>query len=142
MQERTPLKFLTARRSAIVSTYNFTGKGDTDPSMDQYYVEGLKKGKCRTPTDNTTECKLDPGSFNTFDLGYYKNLLKRRVLFQSDTALTTDGYAMSVVLRLLSSPLDVFFKEFGASMEKMIAIDVLTGSAGQIRKKCTVVNTC
>jgi peroxidase len=47
----------------------------------------------KTPTDNTTIVEMDPGSFRTFDVSYYRNLLRRCGLFQSDAALITDAAA-------------------------------------------------
>ncbi|KAI3985168.1 hypothetical protein MKX01_030295 [Papaver californicum] len=120
--------------------YNFTGRGDQDPSLDSKYAVNLKARKCRTITDNTTISEMDPGSFKTFDLGYYKNLVKRRGLFQSDAALITDAASKSFVTQLLQGSLSNFFAEFATSMEKMGQIGVMTGSTGEIRKKCSIIN--
>ncbi|KAG1365356.1 hypothetical protein COCNU_12G003560 [Cocos nucifera] len=120
--------------------YNFTGKGDQDPSLDSFYAANLKKNKCKSPNDNTSITEMDPGSFRTFDLGYYKNVLKRRGLFQSDAALITNAASKSSIINIVSSPPQVFFQVFAASMEKMNRIEVLTGSMGEIRKHCAVVN--
>ncbi|KAI3698095.1 hypothetical protein L6452_31207 [Arctium lappa] len=68
--------------------YNFTGKGDTDPTMDPNYIATLKL-KCK-PRDRTTLVELDPGSFKTFDDSYYKLVTKRRGLLESDAALLND----------------------------------------------------
>ncbi|KAI3897124.1 hypothetical protein MKX03_025986 [Papaver bracteatum] len=120
--------------------YNFTGRGDQDPSLDSEYAANLKARKCRTITDNTTISEMDPGSFKTFDLGYYKNLVKRRGLFHSDAALLTDTSSKSFVSQLLLGSLPNFFAEFATSMEKMGQIGVMTGSTGEIRKKCSIIN--
>ena len=110
-----------------------------DPSLDSEYAQVLKK-KCKVPTDNTTIFEMDPGSFRTFDLSYYRLLLKRRGLFQSDAALTTVSTAKSIINDLLNAPLSKFYEEFALSMEKMGRIEVKTGTTGEIRKKCAVVN--
>lgn len=81
---------------------------------------------------------MDPGSSLTFDNNYFSNLLLQQGLFQSDAVLLTNNVANGVVNKMLSS--GKFFTEFGQSMKKMGAIGVLTGSAGEIRKKCSVVN--
>ncbi|XP_058092534.1 peroxidase 3-like [Magnolia sinica] len=120
--------------------YNFTGVGDEDPSLDSEYAAVLRRNKCRTQTDNTTLAEMDPGSFRTFDLSYYQLLLKRRGLFESDAALTTDSTSRSYILELLNGPLSKFFEEFALSMEKMGRIEVKTGSTGEIRKNCAMVN--
>lgn len=120
--------------------YNFTGKGDEDPALDKFYAANLKKFKCKTPTDTTTVLEMDPGSFRTFDKHYYTNVVKRRGLFTSDSALLTDATAASYVTDILNGPVENFFAEFAASMEKMIEIEVKTGREGEIRKVCGVVN--
>ncbi|EEF46696.1 Peroxidase 3 precursor, putative [Ricinus communis] len=121
--------------------YNFTGVGDQDPALDSEYAAVLKARKCTTPNDNTTIVEMDPGSRKTFDLSYYSNLLKRRGLFQSDSALTTSSATLSTINQLLSGSLENFFAEFAASIEKMGQINVKTGSAGEIRKQCAFVNS-
>lgn len=119
--------------------YNFTGVGDQDPSLDPRYAANLKANKCRTPTANN-KVEMDPGSRNTFDLSYYSLLLKRRGLFESDAALTTDATTLGLVQKLVEGPIEEFFAEFAASMEKMGRIKVKTGTEGEIRRKCAVVN--
>ncbi|OAY33144.1 peroxidase 3 [Manihot esculenta] len=121
--------------------YNFTGVGDQDPALDSEYAANLKARKCTTPNDNTTIVEMDPGSRKTFDLSYYSNLIKRRGLFRSDSVLTTNSDTLSIINQLLSGSLQYFFDEFAASMEKMGRINVKTGSAGEIRKLCSVVNS-
>ncbi|CAL5394327.1 unnamed protein product [Camellia sinensis] len=121
--------------------YNFTGVGDQDPALDSEYAANLKARKCKTSTDNTTLVEMDPGSFRTFDLDYYTLVLKRRGLFQSDSALRTSSTTKTYVTQLLSGSLQNFYSEFALSMEKMGRVGVKTGSAGQIRKHCAVVNS-
>ncbi|RRT33498.1 hypothetical protein B296_00051466 [Ensete ventricosum] len=132
--------------NAFVSTqsdrlYNFTGNGDQDPSLDGFYATNLKKNKCRDATDETTLVEMDPGSFRTFDVGYYRNVLKRRGLFESDAALTTDAAAKAAIVNLVDSPPQTFFAGFAMSMEKMGSIGVKTGSSGEIRRNCGVINS-
>ncbi|XP_021907448.1 peroxidase 2-like [Carica papaya] len=118
--------------------YNFTGKGDTDPTLDPNYVVQLKK-KCK-PGDQNTLVEMDPGSVKTFDVNYYKVVAQRRGLFQSDAALLNDVATQAYVrLQALTRGL-TFAGDFAVSMEKMGKIGVLTGKAGEIRKKCGFVN--
>ena len=121
--------------------YNFTGVGDQDPALDSEYAANLKAKKCPNPNDNTTIVEMDPGSRKTFDLSYYSHLLKRRGLFQSDSALTTNPTTKTFVTQLLQGPIQNFYDEFAKSMEKMGRINVKTGSTGEIRKQCAVVNS-
>ncbi|GAB4825140.1 hypothetical protein Ancab_008016 [Ancistrocladus abbreviatus] len=116
--------------------YNFTGKGDSDPSMDPSYVAELKK-KCK-PNDSTTTVEMDPGSSKKFDIGYYVTVRKRRGLFQSDAALLNDNFTASYVVTARDKAR--FFKAFKVSMVNMGKIGVLTGTDGEIRKNCALVN--
>ncbi|KAI3867151.1 hypothetical protein MKW92_006567 [Papaver armeniacum] len=118
--------------------YNFTGKGDSDPTLDSEYVPRLKS-KCK-PNDITTTAEMDPGSFKTFDSSYYKLVAKRRGLFTSDATLLDDPETKAYVRSQATNNGATFFKDFAASMEKMNAIEVLTGNAGEIRKHCAFVN--
>jgi peroxidase len=120
--------------------YNFTGTGDQDPALDSEYAANLKPNKCKNINDNTTKVEMEPGSRNTFDLSYYTLVLKRRGLFESDAALTTDSDALSMIKQLLQGSLDFYF-EFAESMEKMGMINVKTGSNGEIRKQCALASS-
>ncbi|KAL7128830.1 hypothetical protein ABFS83_13G020300 [Erythranthe nasuta] len=119
--------------------YNFTGVGDQDPSLDSEYATNLKANKCKS-INSTTKVEMDPGSFRTFDLSYYKLVLKRRGLFESDAALTTNSITSSIINQIVNGDSKIFFKEFANSMEKMGRIGVKTGSSGEIRKHCARVN--
>ncbi|KAG7552746.1 hem peroxidase [Arabidopsis thaliana x Arabidopsis arenosa] len=120
--------------------FNFTGVGDQDPSMDSEYVDNLKSQRCLSLADNTTTVEMDPGSRNTFDLSYYRLVLKRRGLFESDAALTMNPAALAQVKRFAGGSEQEFFAEFSKSMEKMGRIGVKTGSDGEIRRTCAFVN--
>lgn len=82
---------------------------------------------------------MDPDSSLKFDSNYYDILLQKKGLFQSDAALLTSNIASKTVQELVDQ--NDFFTEFGQSMKRMGAIEVLTGSAGEIRKKCWAVNS-
>ncbi|XP_065879259.1 peroxidase 27-like [Euphorbia lathyris] len=121
--------------------YNFTGKGinnDSDPTLDSEYAEKLKL-KC-SPTDQTTLVEMDPGSFKTFDSSYYTLVSKRRGLFQSDAALRDNIYTRAYVQIQAWSKGSTFFRDFGVSMVHMGRVGVLTGSSGEIRKVCSMIN--
>ncbi|XP_059628216.1 peroxidase 3-like [Cornus florida] len=118
--------------------YNFTGKGDADPSLNSTYAATLKT-KCQSLSDNTTTVAMDPGSSLAFDNHYFANLKLRQGLFQSDAALLTNNGASNIVDEMLVGSAK-FFTEFSQSMKRMGAIGVLTGTSGEIRRKCSVVN--
>ncbi|XP_078148626.1 peroxidase 1-like [Carex rostrata] len=121
--------------------YNFTGQNnlnDVDPFLDPRYIAKLRS-KC-SPTDTTTLIEMDPGSYKTFDLSYYKQVAKRRSAFHSDWALLTDSFTRAYVLKHVNGFESEFFQDFAESMIKMGNIGVLTGDQGEIRKKCSIVN--
>ncbi|KAJ6748960.1 PEROXIDASE [Salix purpurea] len=118
--------------------YNFTGKGDQDPSLDPTYAAFLKT-KCKSLSDTTTTVGMDPDSSTNFDASYYVNLKHKKGLFQSDAALLTNRISNKIVGELQKST--DFFKEFAQSMKRMGAIGVLTGNSGEIRKTCGVINS-
>ncbi|MCL7049648.1 hypothetical protein MKW94_029961 [Papaver nudicaule] len=115
--------------------FNFTGKGDTDPSIDPIYAESVK-AHCSVNSKNIVE--MDPRSSFSFDNHYYKNLIERRGLFESDASLVTNTLSAKLVNRFQDA--GAFFAQFAKSMKKMGAMDVLTGEQGEIRKKCNQRN--
>ncbi|KAH7573642.1 hypothetical protein JRO89_XS03G0185200 [Xanthoceras sorbifolium] len=117
--------------------YNFTGKGDADPSLNSTYAAFLKT-KCTSLADNTITVAMDPGSSLSFDSNYFKILKQNQGMFPSDAALLTDKGTSNIIDELVES--EKFFTEFGQSMKRMGAIEVLTGTSGEIRNKCNVVN--
>ncbi|KAL8171322.1 hypothetical protein V2J09_023126 [Rumex salicifolius] len=117
--------------------FNFTGNNDMDPSLNATYAATLKT-QCATPSA-TTVVAMDPGSALNFDSHYYQILKLQQGLFVSDAALLTNKQSSNIVDELVDS--SKFFTEFGQSMESMIEIGVLTGDQGEIRNKCTAVNS-
>ncbi|MED6106233.1 hypothetical protein PIB30_002685 [Stylosanthes scabra] len=117
--------------------FNFTGKGDQDPSLNPTYAKFLKT-KCQGLSDTTTTVEMDPNGSRKFDSDYYSILVQNKGLFQSDAALLTTKISRNIVNELLNQ--NKFFTEFAQSMKRMGAIEVLTGSAGEIRRKCSAVN--
>ncbi|MCL7030129.1 hypothetical protein MKW94_010019 [Papaver nudicaule] len=114
--------------------FNFSGKGDTDPSLNPAYAKSLK-AQCAN-INNIVE--MDPTSVTNFDNHYYRNLLENKGLFNSDASLLTDKSAAKLVNHFQVG--DKFLLEFAKSMRKMGAMDVLTGKQGEIRKKCHLRN--
>ncbi|OVA11429.1 Plant peroxidase [Macleaya cordata] len=123
-------------RCGVISRrlFNFTGKGDTDPSLDPSYANILKS-QCSN-TGNIVE--MDPKSSISFDSHYFKNLNQHKGLFQSDASLLTNFFSARLVKKLQNG--NKFFAMFGKSIKKMGAMEVLTGNDGEIRKQCSVIN--
>ncbi|XP_040377400.1 peroxidase 3-like [Oryza brachyantha] len=115
------------------------GNGTDPPPLEAAYAANLRERKCRTAGDGVVE--MDPGSHLTFDLGYYRAVLKHRGLLRSDAALVTDAAARADIAGVVDSPPEVFFQVFGRSMATLGAVQVKTGSEGEIRRNCAVVNS-
>ncbi|BBN16792.1 peroxidase [Marchantia polymorpha subsp. ruderalis] len=118
--------------------YNFTGQGDTDPTIDATFAAQLKAA-CPPNSPTASFVPLD-STQNIFDRNYYTDVLAGRGVFQSDAALLTARYPLSIITAISQDPTN-FFKDFPVSMNRMLAIGVLTGTQGEIRKKCNVVNS-
>ncbi|GAV86880.1 peroxidase domain-containing protein [Cephalotus follicularis] len=119
--------------------FNFGGSGKPDPALDSSLLQSLQ-GACPNQADSNTKlAPLDAVSAYKFDNVYYTNLVNNSGLLQSDQALTGDNKTASTVLYYSKFPL-FFFKDFGLSMVKMANIGVLTGTQGEIRTNCRVVN--
>ncbi|KAL3517507.1 hypothetical protein ACH5RR_020096 [Cinchona calisaya] len=116
--------------------YNFTGKGDQDPSLNRNYATFLKR-KCPNLAA-TSAVNMDPITPTKFDTNYYVILKRNEGLFQSDAALLTNTSAKSFVNRLINPSL--FLSEFARSMVRLGNVGVLTGDSGEIRENCRVVN--
>ncbi|KAJ4968535.1 hypothetical protein NE237_015236 [Protea cynaroides] len=119
-----------------IRVYNFTGKGDRDPLLNSSYAAYLKT-KCKSLSDSKTAVGMDPQSSLSFDNHYFENLKLQQGLFLSDAALLTDNGSINIVDKMLVSR--KFFIKFGQSMKRMGEIGILTGSSGEIRKKCSLV---
>jgi peroxidase len=76
---------------------------------------------------------------DALDNQYYKNVLARNVLFTSDAALLQSGQTAASVLLNAFVP-RLWEQKFKAAMVKMASIEVKTGTNGEIRTNCRVIN--
>ncbi|KAJ6950781.1 hypothetical protein NC651_004455 [Populus alba x Populus x berolinensis] len=88
---------------------------------------------------NNNLAPLDLVTPNSFDNNYFRNLIQRRGLLQSDQALFSGQSTDSIVTEYSRNP-SVFISDFAAAMVRMGDIEPLTGSQGEIRRVCSVVN--
>ncbi|KAF3774310.1 Peroxidase [Nymphaea thermarum] len=130
--------------------YNFKNTTNaSDPTMDQMYVSDLKS-KCPAPgsgqnpivsLDPVTPrtCKRKWKRRKTLDNQYYVNVKSHRGLLSSDQALMDREDTARMVLANINSG-SMWLHKFADAMVRMGKIEVLTGSQGQVRKSCRVVN--
>lgn len=125
--------------------FNFSGTGAPDPTMEPNLVKELQ-GICTQNSDGstTTVVALDKSSRDSFDNHYFQNLVNGKGLLQSDQMLYSDDLASSTtktIVQSYSKNPSLFFTEFANSMIKMGNVSPLTGSNGQVRINCRVVNS-
>jgi len=111
--------------------------------MDTSLVSQLQN-LCPANGDGNKTTALDQNSIDLFDNHYFKNLLNNRGILLSDQELYSSDLANSTtksIVESYSSDQGLFFENFANSMIKMGSINPLTGSSGQIRSSCRVVNT-
>ncbi|MQM08662.1 hypothetical protein Taro_041518 [Colocasia esculenta] len=119
--------------------YNFSPTESTDPNLDPTYASQLKQSCPQGSTDTSLVVDMDPPSPTVVDSSYYKNLLVNRGLFQSDQALMSSQETAAQV-NLYASNGFIFNWRFALAMIKMGKIGVLTGTDGEIRLNCRVIN--
>ncbi|XP_066363948.1 peroxidase 5-like [Miscanthus floridulus] len=122
--------------------YNFSGSVDgIDPALSKAYAF-LLKSICPSNSSqffpNTTTF-MDLITPERFDNKYYVSLTNNLGLFKSDVALLTNATMKALVDSFVSSEA-TFRTKFARSMLKMGQIEVLTGTQGEIRRNCRVIN--
>ncbi|XP_027367512.1 peroxidase 5-like [Abrus precatorius] len=122
--------------------YSFNATFPQDPSMDPKYATVLKT-KC-SPQSNgdgtdSTVVLLDASTPNRLDNKYYNGLINHRGLLTSDQTLLSSGSTRQMVLSNAKDGSSWSVK-FAKAMVHMGSIDVLTGSDGEIRRRCSVLN--
>ncbi|GLJ19938.1 hypothetical protein SUGI_0361150 [Cryptomeria japonica] len=118
--------------------YNISGRGSQYPSMDSKYALQLK-AKCPSSASNDIVVPLDPLTPTKLDAKYYVDLQYKRGLLKSDQTLMANDATSRQEIINANYP-KIWRENFGRAMVKMGAIDVLTGSQGEIRKQCHVPN--
>jgi peroxidase len=119
--------------------FDFNGSGKPDPTLDVSLLSNLQTTCPMDETNSKLLAPLDVETVYRFDNTYYKNLMTKKGLLESDQALLNDPRTSGMVQYYSMYPY-VYYKEFAASMVKLGNIGVLTGQNGQIRMKCGSVN--
>ncbi|XP_022733944.1 peroxidase 5-like [Durio zibethinus] len=119
--------------------YNFSGTLMQDPSLDPRYTAMLKQ-KCPQGGTNPNVVVPMTSTPNITDAGYYVDILANRGLFTSDHTLLTSPATAYQVAQNARNPMQ-WRAKFAAAMVKMGQLEVLTGTAGEIRANCRVTNS-
>ncbi|XP_066360741.1 peroxidase 42-like [Miscanthus floridulus] len=113
-----------------------------DPTMDATYASDLKT-VCPAPGSNSGNPVINNNRVtdpNVLSNQYYSNLLAGKVLFVSDQQLMNTTYTAAKVANS-SADAATWMSQFQTALVKMGSTQVLTGTAGQVRKFCNVVNS-
>ncbi|KAG7551713.1 hem peroxidase [Arabidopsis thaliana x Arabidopsis arenosa] len=123
--------------------YNFKNTGKPDPTMNSTLVSQLRylcpprtqKGQ----TDPLVYLNPDSGSSNRFTSSYYSRVLSHNAVLRVDQELLNNDDSKEITQEFASGFED-FRKSFALAMSRMGSINVLTGTAGEIRRDCRVTN--
>ncbi|XP_047043613.1 peroxidase 57-like [Lolium rigidum] len=119
--------------------YNFNGTGAADPSMDPAYCGILQKYACPQGQSFDNIVYLDdPNSILTFDTSYFSQITKKRAALGVDQGLGDDPSTAWMVRYFADS--NNFFPMFVQAINKLAAVEVLTGTDGEIRTNCRATN--
>ena len=122
---------------ARCTTFRSRIYGDTNINAS---FAALRQQTCPRSGGDGTLAPIDVQTPARFDTDYFTNLLSQRGLFHSDQELFNGG-SQDALVRQYSASASLFNSDFVAAMIKMGNVGVLTGTAGQIRRNCHVVNS-
>ncbi|KAL5081806.1 hypothetical protein RYX36_010227, partial [Vicia faba] len=100
----------------------------------------LRKTNCPSSGGDTNLAPLDSLTPTTFDNNYYTDLIANKGLLHSDQALFNGVGSQVSLVRTYSQNTIAFKRDFAAAMIKLSRISPLTGTNGEIRKNCRLVN--
>uniref|UniRef100_A0ACD5ZMG6 Uncharacterized protein n=1 Tax=Avena sativa TaxID=4498 RepID=A0ACD5ZMG6_AVESA len=120
---------------------NFRGHIYNDTNIDPAFAT-LRQRNCpaAAPAGDSNLAPFDVQTQLVFDNAYYRNLVAKRGLLHSDQELF-NGASQDALVRQYSTSPSLFASDFVAAMIKMGNLSPLTGTAGQIRSNCRVVNS-
>ncbi|PWA84241.1 heme peroxidase [Artemisia annua] len=135
---------LSARDMVALSGAHTIGQAQCFLFRDRIYSNGsdidagfasTRRRRCPINDGNENLAALDLVTPNSFDNNYFKNLLQKKGLLETDQVLFSGGSTDSIVTEYSRSPAK-FKSDFAAAMVKMGEIRTLTGQQGVIRRIC------
>nr|4USC_A Chain A, PEROXIDASE [Trachycarpus fortunei]4USC_B Chain B, PEROXIDASE [Trachycarpus fortunei] len=120
--------------------YNFSNTSQVDPTLSSSYAD-LLRTKCPSNSTRFTPItvSLDIITPTVLDNRYYTGVQLTLGLLTSDQALVTEAN-LSAAVKNNADNLTAWVAEFAQAIVKMGQIEVLTGTQGEIRTNCSVVN--
>ncbi|XP_009781728.1 lignin-forming anionic peroxidase-like [Nicotiana tabacum] len=140
-------KGLSAKDMVVLSGAHTIGQSQCSSFRNRIYnasdidasFASITRRQCPKNGGNGTLAPLDLVTDKIFDNNYFKNLMQKKGLLQSDQVLFSGGLTDSIVSKY-SKNNSVFFVDFAKAMIKMADIQPLTGRNGIIRRVCNTVN--
>ncbi|RWR80020.1 peroxidase 5-like protein [Cinnamomum micranthum f. kanehirae] len=124
----------------VTRLYNASTSTGIDPTISSAYAELLRLMCPSNVTRNDSRTvALDIITPNALDNKYYVNVNFNLALFTSDHALTTNSILAAIVNIYVKNGW-AWADKFAQSMVKMGYIEVKTGTEGEIRTNCRVIN--
>ncbi|KAL1808959.1 hypothetical protein ACET3Z_025949 [Daucus carota] len=118
----------------------FRGRIYNENNLDDSFAQTAQSNCPSTNgTGDNNLAPLDLQSPTSFDNSYFSNLVSKKGLLHSDQELFHGGSTDSIVTSYSSNPSN-FASDFAAAMIRMGDISPLTGSNGEIRMNCRVIN--
>ncbi|KAL5988167.1 Peroxidase 51 [Asimina triloba] len=119
--------------------YNFSAQNSVDPTLNQTYSLQLQ-AMCPRNVDPTIAVEMDPITPRIFDNVYFQNLVQGMGLFTSDESLFTDARSRPTVIAWAQST-EAFQQAFVEAITHLGRVGVKNGTAGNIRRDCSVFNS-
>ncbi|XP_071735751.1 lignin-forming anionic peroxidase-like [Rutidosis leptorrhynchoides] len=138
---------LNTRDMVALSGAHTLGQAQCFTFRDRIYSNGsnidagfasTRRRRCPTIDGNTNLAALDLVTPNSFDNNYFKNLIQKKGLLESDQVLFSGGSTDSIVTEY-SNNRNKFNSDFAAAMIKMSEIKPLMGQEGLIRRICSAL---
>ncbi|XP_059627030.1 peroxidase 60 [Cornus florida] len=119
--------------------YNFQNTGKPDPTMSPLLLMSLRL-RCpqNAASDGTANLDQNPFSSLIVDNSYYRQIMLLKGVLQIDQELALDPLTNATVATIARG-FD-FSTRFGQAMVKLGAVEVLTGTQGEIRTSCRAIN--
>ncbi|KAK6919696.1 hem peroxidase [Dillenia turbinata] len=127
-----------AHTIGLAQCRTFRSRIYNDSNIDARFA-ATRQANCPASGGDTNLAPIDGQTPSRFDNAYYQDLTGRRGLFHSDQELFNNG-TQDQLVRTYSFNNAAFFRDFAAAMVRLGSISPLTGTSGEIRRNCRVVN--
>nr|GEU64795.1 lignin-forming anionic peroxidase-like [Tanacetum cinerariifolium] len=138
---------LSPRDMVALSGAHTIGQAQCFLFRDRIYANGsdidagfasTRRRRCPINEGNENLAALDLVTPNSFDNNYFKNLIQKKGLLESDQVLFSGGSTDSIVREYSRNP-SKFKSDFAAAMVKMSEFKTTMGQEGVIRRICSAL---